>query len=280
MTSAPVRRLVVVPGVINHPQDRPSTSVEAVRGLLAGHAKAAHLLSQARHWVIVARESAAEAVRAARLDRDAELSHELAVREADRRGRWRLHFGPTAVAVGALLVACGAAALVLVRALPWPDRVIIPLAAAGLGGAVVWRAVANREHQGHRHLAVLIAAASAATLVALSVFSISGGLALRVTVSVALGLILVATCIAATWVVDHAETWHCAKLRRASDRASRYRQAAAAAAAHDEAHAEAALAAWESLVVEESQLAHPGEAAGETWLADCISIARQIATPE
>ncbi len=280
MASAPVRRLVVVPGVINHPQDRPSTSVEAVRGLLAGHGRAAHLLSQARHWVIVARESAAEAVRAARLDRDAELSHELAVREADRRGRWRLHFGPAAIAVGALLVACWAAALTLARALTWPDRVIIPLAAAGLGGAVVWRAVASRERKGEHHLAVLIAAVLAATLVAMSVLSTSGGLALRVVVSVALGLILATVCVAATWVADHAETWRCARLRRTSERASRYRQAAAAAAADDEAKAEAALAAWESLVVEECQLAHPGEAAGETWLADCVSIACQIATPE
>ena len=280
MASAPVRRLVVVPGVINHPQDRPSTPVEAVRGLLVGHRRAAHLLSQARHWVIVARESAAEAVRAARLDRDAELSYELAVREADRRGRWRLHFGPAAVAVGALLVACGTVALVLAPSLPWPDRVIIPLAVAGLGGAVVWRAVVNREHQGKHHLAMLIAAVLAATLVTMGVLSTSGGLTLRVVVSVALGLILVTMCLAATWVVDHAETWRCAKLRRASDRASRYRQAAAAEAAHDEALAEAALAAWESLVVEECQFAHPGEAAGETWPADCVSIARQIATPE
>ncbi len=280
MASAPVRRLVAVPGVINHPRERPLTSLEAVRDLLAGHVKAAHLLSQARHWVTVARESAAEAVRAARLDRDAELSHELAVREADRRERWRVHFGPAAVVVGALLMACGAAALVLARALPWPDRVIIPLAAAGIGGAVVWRAAANREHQGKHHLAVLIAAVFAAILVTLGILSTSGGLTLRVVVCVALGLILVTVCLAASWVVDHAETWRCSKLRRASERASRYRRAAVAAAADDDAKAEAALAAWESLVVEECQLAHPGEAAGETWLTDCVSIARQIATPQ
>ena len=47
--------------------------------------------------------------------------------------------------MGALLVACWAAAFALTGSLPWPDRLIIPLAAAGLGGAMVWRAVANRE---------------------------------------------------------------------------------------------------------------------------------------
>ena len=102
------------------------------------------------------------------------------------------------------------------------------------------RAAANRERQGEHHLTMLIAAALAAALVAMSVLSTSGDLTLRVVVSVALGLILVTMRLAANWVVDHAENWHCAKLRRASGRASRYRQAAAAAAAHDEADAEAA----------------------------------------
>ena len=59
------------------------------------------------------------------------------MRDGDRRGRWRLHFGPAALTVGALLVACWAAAFALTRSLAWPDQVIIPLAAAGLGGAVV-----------------------------------------------------------------------------------------------------------------------------------------------
>lgn len=278
MVSVPVRRLVVVPGVISHPQERPSTPAEAVRGLLAGHGRAAHLLSEARHRAIVARESAAEAVRAARLGRDAELSHELAVRDSDRRGHWRLHFSPAAAAVGALLIACWAAAFALTRSLPEPDRLIIPLATAGLGAAVVWRAVASRERK--HLLPLLIAGAAAATLVTLGIFSTSGGLALRVIEPVALGLILVAVCVAATWVVEHAENWRCARLRRASDRASRYRQDAAATASQDESDAEAAMAAWESLVVEECQLAHPGEAGGETWLADCVATARQIATPE
>jgi hypothetical protein len=280
MASTPVRRLVAVPGVIVHPQERPSTPVEAVRGLLAGHGRAAHLLSEARHRAIVARESATEAVRAARAGRDTELSHELAVRDSDRHGHWRLHFGPATAAVAALLVACWAAAFALTRSLPWPDRLIIPLAAAGLGGALVWSAVASRERQGEHHVPLLVAAASAATLVALSVLSTTGDLTLRVVESAALGLILVAVCVAVTWMVDHAENWRCARLRRASDRASRYRQAAAATACHDEADAEAALAAWESLVMEECQLAHPGEAGGETWLAECVATARQIATPE
>jgi hypothetical protein len=279
MAEASVRRLVVMPGVIDHAREKPSTPVEAVQRLLAGHANAPHLLSEARHRAIVARESAAEAVRSARAGRDAELAYELAVRDSDRRRRWRLHFGPAAVAVGALLVLCLAAALALTRGLSWPDRVIIPLA-AGLGAVVAWRAGVHRESRWAHHLVLLVAAAVAAALVALCVLSTAGSLTLRIVVSVVLGLILVVLFTAAAWVVDHAENWHCAKLRWASDRAARYRQAATAAGARDEADAEAALAAWESLVVEECQLAHPGDAAGETWLGDCVSTARKIAVPE
>ena len=114
----------------------------------------------------------------------------------------------------------------------------------------------------------------------MGVLSTSGGLTLRVVVSVALGLILVTMCVAATWVVDHAENWRCAKLRRASDRASRYRQAAAAAAAHDEADAEAASGRLGIAGRGGMPARAPGRGGGETWLADCVSIARQIATPE
>jgi len=280
MASTSVHRLVVVPGVINHPQERPSTPEDAVAGLLAGHRKAAHLLSEARHRVLVARESGAAAVRAARVDRDAELSHELAVRESERRGPRRLHFGPAAMAVVTLIVACWAAAFALTLSLPWSDQVIISLAAAGLGAAVLWRAIASGERTGGGHHLALLTAAVSASLVALNILSTSGDLTLRVAVSAALGLILITAVIVAAWVAAYAESWSCAKLRRTSERAFRSRQAAAARVSRDEADAEAALAAWESLVVEECQLAHPGDAGGETWHDDCVSTARKLAIPE
>ena len=213
MASASVRRLVVMPGVIDHAHERPSTAVEAVQGLLAGHASAAHLLSEARHRAIVARESAAEAVRAARAGRDAELAHELAVRDSDRRRRWRLHFGPAAVAVGALLVLCLAAAFALTRSLPMARPGDHP--AAPPGSALSWRGGQwrNRERRWAHHLVVLVAAAVAAALVALCVLSTAGGLTLRIVVSVVLGLILVAML-------------HCGRLGGGSCRELALRQAA------------------------------------------------------
>lgn len=279
MALRPIRRLVVLPGVVQDAREEAPAPVEALRRLLGGHLKAPHLLSQARHRAILARESADEAARAARVDRDAELAHELAVRECDRRDRWRLHFGIGAIAVAALLLVCGTAALVMIRGLPWPDRVVIPLAVL-LCGAVAWRAAMSHD-SGWKHDLVLFAGmAWAAVLGALCVLSTTGGLVFRVVAAVALGLILVATYSAAAWVMEHAENWHCARLRRTSEHAARFRQAAAAAAARDEAAAEAAMAAWESLVVEECQLAHPGAVVSETWLDDCVSVARTIATPE
>lgn len=280
MPLTPVRRLVVMPGAIDHAGENPPTPVEAVKGLLAGHPQAPHLLSEARHRAIVSRESAAEAAQAARLGRDAELAHELAVRESDRSGRWRVHFGPAALAVGVLLVVCWAAAFALTRALPWSDRVIIPIAAAAAGGVVAWRASASRERRGEHYLVVLIAAAWAAVLVVLSVLSTAGGLAFRVVASVVLGLVLVTMCAAAAWMLARAENWRCSQLRRASNHAARHRQGALVQASRDETAAQAALAGWESLVVEECQLAHPADTVGQTWLADCVSHARAIAAPE
>lgn len=280
MTLTPLHRLVVLPGVIEHPQEHPSTPVEAVRGLLAGHEQAPHLLSDARHRATVSRESAAEAVQATRLGRNAELAHELAVRHSDRDGRWRVHFGPAAVAVGALLVICWAAAFVLTRALPWPDRVVIPIAAVALGGVAAWRwAHVTRERKGEHYLTVFVAAVLASALVVLCVLTTAGGFTPRIVVSAAFGLVLVTMCALAAWLLDRAENWHCAKLRRARNNATRHRHVALVQACSDEAAAQAALAAWESLVVEECQLAHPGDVVAETWLADCVSTARKIATP-
>ena len=280
MSVTPLRRVVVMPGVIERPDGVPSSPVEAVRRLLASHVQAPHLLSEARHRAVVARESAAEAVQEARLARDAELAYELAVRDSDRRGRRGVHFWPAAVSVGALLGICWAAAFVLLRAVPWPDRVVVAVAAVVLGGAAAWRVSATRERDGGHHTLVCAAAAWAAALVVLCILSTSGGIALRVGAAIVLGVALVAADAAVVWVLERAESWRCFRLRRASSRAARRRQAALAEVSCDEAAATAALAAWESLVVEECQLAHPGDVAGETWLADCVSVARSIAAPE
>jgi hypothetical protein len=280
MASGSVRKLVVVPAVISHLPEGLLAPVEAVQGVLAGHAKAAHLLSEARHRSNVASESADEAVRAARLDRDAEMAYDIAVRASDRHGHWRLHFGPAAVAVAALLIACWAAVFALTQGLPRLDQVVIPLAAAGFSATVAWRSAAGQERKSGHVAAFTATAVSAAALSALGVLGTAGGLLLRVAESAALGLVVAAVGIAAIWVMDHAEIWHCARLRRASDHAARYRQEAAAAAWRDEAEADAALAAWESLVTEECQLAHPGPAGGDAWLAECVTTAHQIARPQ
>ena len=280
MSVTPIRRLVVMPGVMERADGQPPAPVEAVRRLLGSHALAPYLLSEARHRAVVARDSAAEAVQATRSARDAELAHELAVRENDPRRRRGIHFGLAAVAVGALLAVCWAAAFALMRALPWPDRTVLSIAAAVLGGAVAWRASVKRERKGGYHPVVFSAVAWVALLVALCVITTAGGLLLRIGAAVSLGVVLVVAGLAVAWMLGHAESWRCSRLRWASDRAARHRQAALSEASDDEAAAMAALAAWESLVVEECQLAHPGDVASETWLADCVSVARKIAAPE
>jgi hypothetical protein len=285
----PLRRLVVMPGVIERPDEEPPTPDEAVRRLLATHAQAPHLLSEARHRGVVMRDSVAAAAQAARCGRDAEVAHEVASRASDPRGRRSVHFGPAVVAVGALLAVCGAAAFMLARGLPWPDRAVLSFAAAVLGGAAAWwesRARRNpAARPGHGRGGGLAAAAVlawAAALAALCVLTTTGALAIRAAQSAALGVVLVAAVAAARSVLEHAEGWHCSTLRRESSRAARRRRDAAAQASDDEAAAQAALGAWESLVVEECQIGHPGAsggAAGGTWLDDCLSVARKAATP-
>lgn len=280
MTVTPFRRLFVVPGVIERADGEAPGPVEAIRRLLASHPLAPHLLSEARHRAVLSRDSAAEAVQATRSARDAELAHELAVRETDPRGHRRIRFWLAVVAAGALLIICLADAFELTRALPLADRAVVSIAGMALFGAAAWRVSIRRERSGEHHPIVLGVAAWAAVLATLYALSTGGLLALRIGAAALLSVVLVAAELAVSWVMAHGEDWRCYRLRWASNRASQQRQAALTKTSDDEAAAAAALAAWESLVVEECQLAHPADSASETWLADCVSVARRVATPE
>jgi hypothetical protein len=277
----PVHGPVVMPGVIERPGSEPPGPVEALRRLLAGQALAPHLLSEARHRAVVARESGAAAIAAARRARDAELAHELAVRNRDPRGRRHLHLWFEVVAVGLLLALCWAAAFALTRQLAWPDRLVFPLAAVGLGGALAWRVSVSRDRGQRHHPIILLAAAWAAALVILGTLTAVGGLLLSIAVALTLGAVLLLAGGAMVCILDHGEGWRCFRFRRAADLVARHRREAQEEASRDEAAAQAAVAAWESLVVEECQLAHPADDADrQTWLADCVSLARRLATPE
>lgn len=270
-----------MPGVIERPASDPPGPVEALRRLLAGQVVAPHLLSEARHRAVLSHESAAAVIVAARRARDAELAYELAVRKRDPRERRRLHLWFEVVAMGLLLALCWAAAFALTRQLTWPDRLVFPLAAVGLGGALAGRVSASRDRGRGYRLVLLLAAAWVVALVVLGTCTAVGGLLLSVAVALTLGAVLLLAGVAMVWTLDHGEGWHCFRLRRAADLAARHRHDAQEEAWRDGSAAQAALAAWESLVVEECQLAHPGnDADRQNWLADCVSLARRLAAPQ
>lgn len=279
MPNSAQRRLIVLPGAIQRAGEKPPSPDVALRRLLASHPHAPSLLSEARHAQAVAQDSARTAAQALRLARDDELAYELARRKADPRGARRFRFWFAAVSLAVLLAVSGVAGLLLAwRASP-PDRITLAIAAAIIGGAAAWLVSHGHGRRGLGAWFVFTALGLGAVLMAMWVITAGGPLLLRAGEAAALGLVLAAVTLAAVFVLGASESWRCSRLRRRSAQAGQRRQDVLAQAASDESAARAALAAWESLVVEECQLAHPGEGASDSWLADCVAAARRIATP-
>jgi hypothetical protein len=279
MSSTSPRRLIALPGAIERQAEGPATPDQALQRLLASHGQAPGLLSEARHREIVARNSAASAVLAARRARDAELEYELARRRSDPRGERRHRFLPATAAMVVLLLAWGAAGLILAWDLVWPDRVVLAIATAVLAAALAWIMSMPRLREEAAGGILLAGLVMCVALVLVRVFTTSGAIALRVAEAAALGIVLVAGVVIAILVLEHSEGWKCARLRMASDRAIGDRQASQAQVWRDEADAAVAMASWESLVEEECRLGHPGDAVDQTWIKQCRDLARQAATP-
>jgi len=267
------RHLIALPGAVEREDGEAPGPDLALRRLLASHPYAPGLLAEARHWWVVARSSARQAVAACRRAREEELGYELARRKADPRGVRRFRFMPAAACLAVLLAVCGMAGGLVAWSLPWVERIVFGAVAAILAGVVAWQV-----SMGHRR-AGLVGGFILAGLVGCAVVTWPGPLLLRAGGAVTLVLAVAAAVVAGVCLLKHAESWHCWRLRRASAHAARYRQAMLEQVASDEAAARAAMNAWESLVVEECQLAHPGAAVSEDWLARCVDAARRVATP-
>ncbi len=256
------------------------TPQQALRNLLNSHPLALGTLSEARHRMVLARNSAAAAGRAGRRARDAELSHEHGRRSEDPRGLRRGRFWPTAAVVSALLAVAAAAAFVLCLGLDWPGRIVLVAATGVFGGAVAF--VHGRKHLMHGNIAVgltLMAALLCAAIVALHVL-IAGFLsALLVIEAVALGVVLVLTVTAAVLAIQRCESLSCCRLRQRSERARNVSEHLADVASTDQANAVTAASTWESLVVEECRLTRPTMTDSEQWVAECVRIAKLAATP-
>lgn len=279
MPNSAQRRLIVLPGAIQRAGEKPPSPDVALRRLLASHPQAPSLLSEARHAQAVAQDSARTAAQALRSARDEELAYELARRKADPRGARRFHFWFAAVSLAVLLAVSGVAGLLLAWGASRPDRITLAIAAAIIGGVAAWLVSLGHGHRGLGAGFVFTALGLGAVLMAMWVITAGGPLLLRAGEAAALGLVLAAAVLAAVFVLAHSESWRCSRLRHRSAQAGRHRQDMLAQAASDESAARTALGAWESLVVEECQLAHPGDGANESWLADCVAVARRIATP-
>lgn len=279
MSSTSPRRLIALPSAIERQSAGPATADQALQRLLASHGQAPGLLSEARHRETLARNSAGTAVLAARRARDAELKYELARRSSDPRGGRRHRFWPATVAMVVLLMMWAATGLILAWSLMWPDRIVVAVTTAALAAALAWVVSRPKLREQAAIGILLIGLMMCVALAVLRVFTTSGTVAVRVAEAAALGIALAAGVVIAIVVLEHAEGWKCAQLRKASDRAIRYRQACAAQVSRDEADAAAAMASWESLVEEECRLGHPGEAVDQTWIQQCRDFARQAATP-
>jgi hypothetical protein len=270
---------VVLPGVIEGEGDEAPPAEVTLRRLLASHPHAPSLLSEARHRLGVAKDSALAAVQALRSARDHELAYELARRKADPRDVRHFHFWLAAVCFGALLAVSGAAGLLLAWGVPWPDRIMFAIAAAILGGVVAWRLSLGHGRAGLGGGFVVAGLGLCVILMAIRAITAGGPLLLGIGEAIGLGLVLAGAVLAAVFVFWHSESWRCSRLRRISAQAIRQRQEMLTRASLDDSSAQAAMGAWESLVVEECQLAHPGQAASDAWLDDCVNAARRIATP-
>jgi hypothetical protein len=271
------RRLVVLPGAVEHEEGPGLTPEAAVGHVLRANVHAPGLLSEARHRVIVARASEAATGQAARSCRDAELAHELARRQHDPRGSRSLGFWAAGGALAVLLIVACAVGLMLAWHRPWLDRATFAVAAAGLGAAVAWGASRRR---GIAVWSVVAGVGAGALLLTLGALWTSGPVALRAAEAVAFGVALAAVAMAGVLVLERGENWQCYRSRRAHMLAARRRQELVDQASMDAAAADAAIGAWVSVVVEECQLAHPGDLDSADWVHSCASAARKIASPE
>ncbi|HUJ07231.1 MAG TPA: hypothetical protein VLX31_14075 [Streptosporangiaceae bacterium] len=270
---------MALPAAIDRRLTRPPTPAEALHVLLRSQPHAPRLLSEARHRAVLAGNSAAAADRAARVARDTEIGYEQVRRVHDPRGELRGSFWGSATAAGVLLLVAVAAALVLSWGLPWAGRLVFAAATVTLGAVVVW---AHRRQPARRGLAAGMTIAVGmlcAGLVALRVLSGGPPAPLRLIEAVVLGVVLVMAIAGAVLVADRCECLTCCRARVRSERAGGARDQLTALAFSDQADAVAAGGAWESLVVEECRLMRPAGPDGEQWIAECIQIARQSATP-
>ncbi len=272
-------RPMALPAAIDRRLTRQPTPQEALHFLLSSHPLAPGLLSEARHRVVLARNSAAAAGRAARVARDAEIGYEQIRRAHDPRGERCDGFWPAAIGAIVLMSVAVAASLALTWGLPSSGRLVLAAATATLGAVVVW---AHRRQPARHGLAVGLTVAVGvlcAGLVALHVLT-SGSLSpLRLIEAAALGVVVVMAIAAAVLIVDRCECLACSHARLRSERACAVRDQLTAVAFSDQADAVAAGGAWESLVVEECRLMRPLGPDGEQWVTDCVRIARQSATP-
>lgn len=270
------RRLVVLPGAVEREEEGRPTPEGAVGRVLAGHPHAPRLLSQARHKVVAARNTAATAHEAARACRDAEQGYDQVRREHDPDEAKNLHFWPAAALLAALAVVVGAIVVVMVWHMPWLDRIGLALGTVLLGAATAGVASRRRDASIHLRAAGL---AMCLTLVTLAVLWSVGPLPVRLGEAVAFGIVLAAAGMAAVLILDRAEGWCCHQKRRAYQTAARRRENLVRQISHDEAAAEAAVGAWVSLVVEECQLGPAGDAGSTPWVEACASTARNVAIP-
>ncbi len=267
---------VLLPAVIeNGAGDLPGPQ-EVIRRVLASHPQAAGLLSEARHCETVARTSAAQAVRRARLSRDCELACELARRQWDPRRVRTIRWVPAAMAVLALLGVCAGTALSLVWGLPWLDRMVLTGAAVAAAGLLGW-AGSGRWDRGTLP-GRLAALALVCLLVAVSILTARRATVIAVSQALSLALALAAAGLAMFRLTGHAENSQCWRLRRAARRAAKGRGGAELRACRDRDAAVAAVAAWESLIAEECRLGYPARATGQ-WAQACAALAREAATP-
>ena len=271
-------QLVLLPGAVASVAEAQPAPVIAVGRVLAGNVHAAGLLSEARHRVLLARNSCTAAARAARCCRDAELACELARRRHHPRGAEELHFW----AAGALLAILFAASCVIGVALGWHlpglARAAVAAGLVVLAGSTAW--AWSRWSRSAPRLALLLGVAMGAALIMLAVLWATGIAALGLLELAALGVALAATALAGMLVLERAEGWACYRPRLAHLRADRRRQDLLSQMSADQAAAETAVGAWVSLVVEECLLARAGHGTDSgRWVADCAEVARNVAVP-
>ena len=263
-----------LPGVISAGHSGFAPPDLALRHILASHVHAPGLLSGARYRASVAADSAEAAAHYARACRNSEIAYEIAVRRDDPRGARNWHIGRSAVVGPGRLAVCGGAGLLLAWAMEWPERILLAVATIVIGGCIAWRASVSREKPAPGF--ILAAAGLCGLLVMIRLVTTAGPWLVRLGGALLAALVLGAAIAAAAYVLSRTESWQCWRLRKASDRAVRQRDDTLTQACLDESAAHDALTAWESVVVEECQLAHPGTAVSDGWLADCVATARSL----